>query len=72
MLEGFASKCCKNFEGFTNPASAPRTTLHKTHYGFTVFFTNYGVKSKFQILIKILAFPVHGNNRNESVTILSR
>jgi len=37
MLEGFGSKCCKNFESFTNPASAPRTTLHKTRYGFTVF-----------------------------------
>jgi len=32
------SKCCKNFEDFTNPASAPRTKLHKTHHGFTVFF----------------------------------
>jgi len=40
MLEGFGSKWCRpmNFEGFTNPASAPRTTLHKAHYGFTVFF----------------------------------
>jgi len=70
MLEGFGSKCCKNFEGFTNSASVPRTTLHKTHYGFIVFFFNYGGKTKFQILFKILAFPVHGNNRNESIIIL--
>jgi len=27
-----------NFEGFTNSVSAPRTTLHKTHYGFTMLF----------------------------------
>jgi len=60
----------KNFEVFTNPASATRTTLHKTHYGFTVFFSNYGGKSKFQILFKILAFPVHGSNRIQSNMIL--
>jgi len=27
-----------NIDGFTNPASAQKTTLHKTHYGFTGFF----------------------------------
>jgi len=73
MLEGFGSKCCKNFEGFTNPASVPRTTLHKTHYVVpTLRCSNYGGKTKFQILFKILAFPVHGNNRNGSIIILWR
>jgi len=32
------------FEGFTNSASAQRTTLHKTHYGFTVLFPTVKVK----------------------------
>jgi len=64
MLEGFSSKCCMNFQGFTNSASTQRTTLHKTHYGFTVFFIRYGGKTKFKILFEILAFLVHGNNRN--------
>ena len=44
MLEGFDSKCFMNFEGFTNPASEPRTTLHKTHCGFTVLFLTMEVK----------------------------
>jgi len=33
-----------NFEGFTNSASAPRTTLHKTRNGFTVLFPTIEVK----------------------------
>ena len=69
MLEGFGSNCCMNSEGFTNPASAPKKTLHKTHCGFTVF-PNYGGETKFKILFKILAFLVHGNNRNGSIIVL--
>jgi len=38
MLEGFGSKWCMNFEGFTNPASAPRTTYHKTYMASLYFF----------------------------------
>jgi len=69
MLEGFGSKFCMNFEGFTNPASAPKTTLHKPHCLHCVF-SNHGGETKFQILFKTLAFPVHDNNRNESIIIL--
>jgi len=67
MLEGFGSKYCLNFEGFTNSSAAPRITLHKTRYDFNLLFLTTEVK---QILFKILAFLVHGNNRNESITIL--
>jgi len=56
MPEGFGSKCCKNFEGFTNSASAPRTTLHKTHYGFIVFFPTMKVKPNFKYSSKYLRF----------------
>jgi len=56
MLEGFGSKCCINFEGFTNPASAQRTTLHKTHYGFTLFFPTMEVKPNFKCFSKYLRF----------------
>ena len=35
-------------------------------------FSNCGGKTKFQILFKILAFLVHGNNRNGSIMILWR
>jgi len=45
-----------NFEGFTNPASAQRTTLHKTHYGFTVFFPPMEVKPNFKYSSKYLRF----------------
>jgi len=37
-----------NFEDSTNPASAQRTTLHKTHYGFTVFFPTTDAKLNFK------------------------
>jgi len=70
MLESFGSKCCMNFQGYTNSASAQRAMLHKTHYGLTVFYSNCGGKTKFKILFKILAFLVHGNSRNESIIIL--
>jgi len=32
-------------------------------------FADYGIKTKFQILFKILAFLVHDKNRNESIII---
>jgi len=56
MLEDFGSKCCMNFEGFTNPASAQRKTLHKTRYGFTVFFLTMKVKPNFKYSSKYLRF----------------
>jgi len=33
-------------------------------------FSNYGGKTKFEILFKILAFLVHGNSRNGNIIIL--
>jgi len=48
MLEGFGSKCCMNFEGFTNPASAQITTSHKMQCGFTLFFPTMEVKPNFK------------------------
>jgi len=53
---GSCSKWCKNFEGFTNPASATRTTLHKPQYGFTVFFPTMEVKPNFKYYSKYLRF----------------
>jgi len=56
MLEGSGSKCCMNFEGFTNSASAQRTMLHKIHYGFTVFFPTMEVKPNLKNSSKYLRF----------------
>ena len=56
MLEGFGSNCCIHFEGFTNPASAPKKTLHKTHCGFTVFFPTLEVKPNLKYSSKYLRF----------------
>jgi len=39
------------------------------HAMASLCLSNYGGKTKFQIHFKILAFPVHGNNRNESIII---
>jgi len=69
MMEGFGSKCCMNFQGFTNSPSAQRTTLHTKHCGFAVFFPTMEVKPNLKYS-QILAFLVHGNNRNESIVIL--
>ena len=33
-------------------------------------FSNYGSETKFKILFKIIAFLVHGNNRNKSMITL--
>jgi len=65
VLEGFGPKCCMNFEG-----SAPRTTLVQNTQWLRCAFSNYGGKTKFQILFEILAFLVHGKNRNENIVIL--
>ena len=65
MLEGFGPKCCMNFEG-----SAPRTTLVQNTQWLRCAFSNYGGETKFQILFEILAFLVHGKNRNENIVIL--
>jgi len=51
-LEGFVSMCRVNFEGFTN--SALRTTLHKTHYGFSVLLPAMEVKPNFKCSSKYL------------------
>jgi len=56
MLEGIGSKCCKNFESFTKPASAPRIALLKTHYGFTVFFRTMEIKPNSKYSSKNLRF----------------
>jgi len=56
MFEGFGSNCYMNFEGFTNPVSAQRTTLHKTHCGFTVFFSTSEVKPNCKYSSKYLRF----------------
>jgi len=45
-----------NFQGFTNSASVHRTTLHKTHYGFTVFFPTMEVKPNLKYSSKYLRF----------------
>jgi len=45
MLEGFGSKCCMSFQGFTNSAS-----VQKAHCGFTVFFPNMEVKTNLTYL----------------------
>jgi len=36
----------------------------------SLYFINYGGKSRIQILFKILAFPVHDKNRNEVIIML--
>ena len=40
------------------------------HTTASLFFSNYGGKTRIQILFKTLPFPVHGKNRNESIIIL--
>ena len=69
MLEGVGSKCCMNFEGFTNTPSVPRTTLGQNTLWLHCAFSNYRCETKFQILFEILAFLVHGKNRNGSTSI---
>jgi len=45
MLEGFGSKCCLNFQGFTNSVS-----VQKAHCVFTVFFPTMEVKPNLKYL----------------------
>jgi len=45
-----------NFKSSTILPSALRTTLHKTHYGFTVLFPTMEVKSDFKHSSKYLLF----------------
>jgi len=42
------------------------------HTTASLFFSNYGGKTRIQILFKTLAFPVHGKIRNKSIIILSQ
>jgi len=53
---------------FHKPSISTENNVAQNALWLHSVFSNYGGKTKFQMLFKILAFLVHGNNRNESNT----